>query len=248
MGAGDHWHPELATGTVFRSGRRRRMVGQRAIFAVDCSFYSALRQGDACAGRLPNFGAMALRERRRSLRLGFPRRKGASRSEGRVALQYLFLVPRSDFEIEDDWHVAGLKGTGTNTILGKDAFIPDHRASSEADTARLRSDPASSNNGPLYRYPWGLMLAYAISAPAQAWLSWCAGGLRRSHHVPSLACSQRLRHGSDFSCHRRPTDALTATLTEIAPGLRFVSRRISCTDFLKSHKVKWFQQTSGDRI
>lgn len=87
-------------------------------------------------------------------------------TEGRVSLQYLFLVPRSDFEIEDEWHVAGLKGTGTNTILVADAFVPDHRASSEADTARLRRDPASSNDGPLYRYPWGLMLAYAIAAPA----------------------------------------------------------------------------------
>lgn len=87
-------------------------------------------------------------------------------TEGRVSLQYLFLVPRSDFEIEDDWHVAGLKGTGTKTIVVADAFVPDHRASSEADTARLRRDPASSNDGPLYRHPWGLMLAYAIAAPA----------------------------------------------------------------------------------
>lgn len=87
-------------------------------------------------------------------------------SAGRTALQYLFLVPQADFEIEDDWHSAGLRGTGTNTIIVADAFVPDHRASSEADTARLRRDPASSNDGPLYRHPWGLMLAYAIAAPA----------------------------------------------------------------------------------
>jgi 3-hydroxy-9,10-secoandrosta-1,3,5(10)-triene-9,17-dione monooxygenase len=87
-------------------------------------------------------------------------------SEGRVAFQYLFLVPRSDFAIDDTWHVAGLKGTGTNTIVIRDAFVPDHRASSEADTARLRRDPACSNAGGLYRYPWGLMLAWAIAAPA----------------------------------------------------------------------------------
>jgi 3-hydroxy-9,10-secoandrosta-1,3,5(10)-triene-9,17-dione monooxygenase len=87
-------------------------------------------------------------------------------SEGRAFLQYLFLVPRSDFEIEDTWRAAGLKGTGTNTIVVKDAFVPDHRASSEADTARLRRDPASGNTGALYRYPWGLMLSYAIAAPA----------------------------------------------------------------------------------
>ncbi|MBN9010368.1 MAG: hypothetical protein J0H63_09630, partial [Rhizobiales bacterium] len=85
---------------------------------------------------------------------------------GRTTLQYLFLVPRSDFRIEDTWHVSGLKGTGTNTIVGEDAFVPDHSASTEADTARLRRDPACSNSGTTYRYPWGLMLAYAIAAPA----------------------------------------------------------------------------------
>lgn len=86
--------------------------------------------------------------------------------EGRAAFQYLFLVPRSDFAVEDTWHVAGLKGTGTNTIVVRDAFVPDRRASSEADTARLRRDPACSNAGALYRHPWGLMLAWAIAAPA----------------------------------------------------------------------------------
>lgn len=87
-------------------------------------------------------------------------------SAGRATFQYLFLVPRSDFEVEDTWHSAGLKGSGTNTIVVRDAFVPSHRASSEADTAWLRPDAASGNAGPLYRYPWGLMLAWAIAAPA----------------------------------------------------------------------------------
>lgn len=86
--------------------------------------------------------------------------------DGRATFQYLFLVPRTDFEVEDTWQVAGLKGTGTNTIVVRDAFVPSHRASSEAETAWLRRDPASGNAGPLYRYPWGLMLAWAIAAPA----------------------------------------------------------------------------------
>jgi 3-hydroxy-9,10-secoandrosta-1,3,5(10)-triene-9,17-dione monooxygenase len=86
--------------------------------------------------------------------------------DGSRSFQYLFLVPRSDFVVEDVWHSAGLKGTGTNVVAVSEAFVPAHRASSEADTAMLRRDPASGNTGPLYRYPWGLMLSYAITAPA----------------------------------------------------------------------------------
>jgi 3-hydroxy-9,10-secoandrosta-1,3,5(10)-triene-9,17-dione monooxygenase len=37
------------------------------------------------------------------------------------------LVPRSDFTIEDDWQVGGLKGTGSKTIRYHDIFIPSHR-------------------------------------------------------------------------------------------------------------------------
>lgn len=37
------------------------------------------------------------------------------------------LIPREDFEIEDDWFTAGLRGTGSKAVSVKDAFVPDHR-------------------------------------------------------------------------------------------------------------------------
>ena len=39
----------------------------------------------------------------------------------------IFLVPRSDFEFVDTWHVPGLKGTGSHDIVVKDAFVPAYR-------------------------------------------------------------------------------------------------------------------------
>ncbi|MSO66032.1 MAG: acyl-CoA dehydrogenase [Alphaproteobacteria bacterium] len=39
-----------------------------------------------------------------------------------------FLFPRVDFVVDDTWHVAGMKGTGTKDIDVKNAFVPDHRA------------------------------------------------------------------------------------------------------------------------
>ncbi|WP_020173883.1 acyl-CoA dehydrogenase family protein [Methyloferula stellata] len=35
------------------------------------------------------------------------------------------ILPASDWQIEDTWHVAGLKGTGSNDILLKDIIVPD---------------------------------------------------------------------------------------------------------------------------
>lgn len=39
----------------------------------------------------------------------------------------LFMFPKSDFEIVDDWHVMGMKGTGSKGAKITDAFVPEHR-------------------------------------------------------------------------------------------------------------------------
>jgi 3-hydroxy-9,10-secoandrosta-1,3,5(10)-triene-9,17-dione monooxygenase len=36
-------------------------------------------------------------------------------------------APMSELGIEDTWHVAGMCGTGSNTLVAKDVFIPDQR-------------------------------------------------------------------------------------------------------------------------
>jgi alkylation response protein AidB-like acyl-CoA dehydrogenase len=39
----------------------------------------------------------------------------------------LSLMPMSELTIEDSWFVAGMKGTGSNTIVARDVFVPEHR-------------------------------------------------------------------------------------------------------------------------
>ena len=41
--------------------------------------------------------------------------------------QSYFLIPRSDFTIEDDWHVSSMSGTGSKSVVVKDAIIPTYR-------------------------------------------------------------------------------------------------------------------------
>ncbi|WP_375740320.1 p-hydroxyphenylacetate 3-hydroxylase oxygenase component [Pseudomonas boanensis] len=64
------------------------------------------------------------------------RRKNA---EGEQA--YCFAVlPRSDYEIRDDWFAAGMKGSGTKTLIIKDAFVPNYRIQAAKDMMEGRSD------------------------------------------------------------------------------------------------------------
>ena len=39
----------------------------------------------------------------------------------------LCLMPIADVTVEDTWFMVGMKGTGSNTIAAKDAFVPEHR-------------------------------------------------------------------------------------------------------------------------
>lgn len=43
------------------------------------------------------------------------------------------MTPMSELSIEDTWYVAGMRGTGSNTLVGKDVFMPDARTLSAAD-------------------------------------------------------------------------------------------------------------------
>lgn len=54
-------------------------------------------------------------------------------------------IPISEVTVHDDWHVAGLSGSGSSTYEVKDVFVPDHRAF--AREAR-RGSSRTGNPGP----------------------------------------------------------------------------------------------------
>jgi 3-hydroxy-9,10-secoandrosta-1,3,5(10)-triene-9,17-dione monooxygenase len=68
------------------------------------------------------------------------------------------LVPRSEYRIEDVWHVVGLQGTGSNDIVVEGAFVPDHRVHA------LTSGSVVSES-PLYRIPFATLFGYSLTAP-----------------------------------------------------------------------------------
>jgi 3-hydroxy-9,10-secoandrosta-1,3,5(10)-triene-9,17-dione monooxygenase len=78
----------------------------------------------------------------------------------------MFLVPRSDYTIDDNWYVTGLCGTGSKDIVVEGAFVPEYRTHSYLDAFHLRNPGAAVNDGPLYRLPFGAVFPNSIAAPA----------------------------------------------------------------------------------
>jgi alkylation response protein AidB-like acyl-CoA dehydrogenase len=48
-------------------------------------------------------------------------------AQGQIVNVGLSLMPMSELRIEDTWHMVGMRGTGSNTIVAKDVFVPEHR-------------------------------------------------------------------------------------------------------------------------
>ncbi len=48
------------------------------------------------------------------------------------------ILPRLDYEIHDDWYAIGMRGSGSKTLIVKDAFVPEHRIQKAKDKRVLR--------------------------------------------------------------------------------------------------------------
>jgi resorcinol 4-hydroxylase (FADH2) len=77
-----------------------------------------------------------------------------------------FLLPIGDVEIEDNWFVCGLSGTGSKNIIVREAFVPEHRLLRFADTRSGRTPGGQHHRNPLYRLPLLVLGATMLASTA----------------------------------------------------------------------------------
>lgn len=89
------------------------------------------------------------------------------KEDGTPAEMRTFLLPRSDYAIDEDaWHVFGLQGTGSHDIIVDDVFVPDYRTHRSIDGFLCRNPGQEVNGGPLYRLPWAQVFVRSVSTAA----------------------------------------------------------------------------------
>lgn len=77
-----------------------------------------------------------------------------------------FLLPISDYRIEDTWHTAGMVGTGSHDIVVDGAFVPEHRTLPFANLVTNECEGWEANPGPLFRAPFAAVFVNCLAAPA----------------------------------------------------------------------------------
>ncbi|MGD0463254.1 MAG: acyl-CoA dehydrogenase family protein [Tepidisphaeraceae bacterium] len=76
------------------------------------------------------------------------------------------LVPKADCRVVDDWHVLGLRGTGSKSVMVDDAFVPEHRTVRYDQLVTGQAPGGKLHASPLYRAPLWAVFTLGICAPA----------------------------------------------------------------------------------
>jgi 3-hydroxy-9,10-secoandrosta-1,3,5(10)-triene-9,17-dione monooxygenase len=78
----------------------------------------------------------------------------------------LYLVPVAQVAQDDTWYCAGLRGSGSNTAVLNDVFVPEHRSVSFSSLRDGCSPGSKLNTNPIYRTPFIAVHSYALLGPA----------------------------------------------------------------------------------
>jgi 3-hydroxy-9,10-secoandrosta-1,3,5(10)-triene-9,17-dione monooxygenase len=78
--------------------------------------------------------------------------------DGSVTDHKSILVPRSEYRIVDDWHVFGLEGTGSKSIVLENVFVPDYRSHSTVE------DQWVNGRAPLFQLHQTLVFFSCVSS------------------------------------------------------------------------------------
>lgn len=126
-------------------------------------------------------------------------------------------VPMAELEILDDWHVSGLAGSGSNSVVARDVFVPAHRVLPVGPLLHGEFPSKSNADDPFYRMPVLLMFC--------AWTAPNALGLARA--ALEEFTGRIHRRGITYTFHQRQNEATVTHLQAAEAALK-----ISCAELL----------------
>ena len=135
--------------------------------------------------------------------------------QGDTVVPSILLAPMRELAIEESWHVVGMRGTGSHTVIAKDIFVPAHRALPTEILAQGRS-PRTNRDESVYRESFMPTAIIAVAAPvlglAQAALELTFERIKKSPKAIAYSFYDDLRKAP--SMQRELAEA--ATLIETA--------------------------------
>lgn len=148
---------------------------------------------------------------------------------GQVVNAGLMLIPIHELEIKDTWHTVGMRGTGSNTLVGSDILVPAHRmvplmgpaGAFEGISANQHRDTET-----LYRTPLGALACIALVGPV----------LGMARHALEAVTERLPRRAINYTSYARQSDAasnqvaIAEAATKIDTAILLVQRAAEAAD------------------
>lgn len=82
---------------------------------------------------------------------------------GKVIEPRVFVVPKKDYTVIDNWHAAGLAGTGSKDVAIAECFVPDRMSLAVREVAGGPNPGSAVNPAALYRLPTFSVFPFILS-------------------------------------------------------------------------------------
>jgi alkylation response protein AidB-like acyl-CoA dehydrogenase len=139
-------------------------------------------------------------------------------------------IPMAELEVLDDWHVSGLAGSGSNSVVARDVFVPAHRVLPVGPLLG-GSFPSKTNAGdPFYGMPV-LLLFCAWAAPE-------ALGLARAALAEFTA--RMTQRGITYTFYERQNEAAVTHLQVAEAALK-----LNCAELLAGEMVELIESKAA---
>jgi alkylation response protein AidB-like acyl-CoA dehydrogenase len=76
-----------------------------------------------------------------------------------------FLIPPGEYKVRDTWFTAGMRATGSNTIITDNVFVPSTRVLSLSDLRDGKAPGGAVNESPIFRTPFFFYAPLTFATP-----------------------------------------------------------------------------------
>lgn len=158
--------------------------------------------------------------------------------------QGLALIPMSELTVEDTWYVAGMRGTGSSTLVADEVFVPAHRILSVTQGIEGKY-PTEHTDEELYRAAFVPVLSLVLVGPqlglAQGALELVRGSLAKGRGISYTFYDKSTDSGStqiDMAHAASLIDTAALHLFRAAADIDAATRSTDYLDFATRARVR----------
>ena len=153
---------------------------------------------------------------------------------------HMFVVPREDATVIDDWFPTGMRATGSRSMAVDDVFVPDHRVQATSDTVRKLQERRSLHPtfDTMYaHWPSYGRFTFASTAVGAAWGA-------AEHFAATVGSATRVAHALGDAVRLADQDYVATEFAEAAGEIQLAMTLVERRSFEASERARQRQVPS----